>query len=73
MMDKEAHLLGTRDNALIKKENVYWVYTVTRCQDEFRARHKKDPTCVDNEDTKCEYIYDVDEYGEYMDPECETN
>lgn len=48
----------------------WWVYEVNRCSNNLRARSLQDPTCVETETNQCEYNYDKDENGDYVDPEC---
>jgi hypothetical protein len=70
LQDPDAFLLGTRDNIILHKETTFWVYEVLRCDNSLRARTLKDPTCVETETNKCEYNYDKDENGDFIDPPC---
>lgn len=51
-----AYLQGTRESRVAKEEHSFLVYDFEKCHDGIRAKQKKDPTCKDTEDTKCEMI-----------------
>jgi hypothetical protein len=44
---------------------------VHRCDNEFRARTLKDPSCdPEQENSNCEWDYTRDKNGKFIDPEC---
>ena len=68
LKDEKAYLKGTRDNLLTDHDTTYWIYQVLRCNNEFRARTKKE-NCEPNNQDDC-YDYHVNDDGTYVDPEC---